>query len=583
MATRSSSSPPRTGRVKVNTFTSPKVRAALARSPGPKANTFTPKDRAALPKITKVQTAPSVRAKIAANALKVKVKSSGPYLADDPFVGVKPISFKQLYTNALRTDAKNAGDVRVFALKRGKVHGWPGYLTKSVTLDGGKPRTYNHHVVARDMTASVSQSKAVHVSCQCLGENTRVLTDEGYKTMLEIAGPVADEYPIKYKVGRCTYNGSRPFFTGVKKTWRITLSNGNSILSTAEHLFRRIDAIKFNPVFGKVKGKRKYLRTERTVDRSWVKAGKLSVGDKLAVPNIPAYTIGNQKTFDEGFFLGLIMGDGTVSMEGYTNLGLTLQDRKRVLVKYLDDMDIIKSINSQTDPEWNNRPFDRISFNNYAYEILARHKFVNKESVDIRNIDTLMGYLSGLLCTDGSVGDGHILTICGSESCLRQLKAYMEDYGYPVKLRLSRAAGYKTNWSVSTKDMYMLSLNRPIIEKIDGLRLLAHHSDKLYSHERSYQQRKVQYTTILDITYAGKKRVYDITVPDAEHFVAEGVIVHNCPRHMYYYEFSLNKRGGADIIFSNGEPPLNTNPALYAGACKHVLRVLEKISSQESR
>lgn len=53
----------------------------------------------------------------------------------------------------------------------------------------------------------------------------------------------------------------------------------------------------------------------------------------------------------------------------------------------------------------------------------------------------------------------------------------------------------------------------------------------------------------------------------------------DCQRHMYYYEVALHERGAADIIYSNGEPPYDTNPRLLASPCKHQVRVLSLIVS----
>lgn len=44
-----------------------------------------------------------------------------------------------------------------------------------------------------------------------------------------------------------------------------------------------------------------------------------------------------------------------------------------------------------------------------------------------------------------------------------------------------------------------------------------------------------------------------------------------CDRFMYYFEYALMKKGAAKVKYSNGEPPVVTNPNLITGMCKHLI------------
>jgi hypothetical protein len=48
----------------------------------------------------------------------------------------------------------------------------------------------------------------------------------------------------------------------------------------------------------------------------------------------------------------------------------------------------------------------------------------------------------------------------------------------------------------------------------------------------------------------------------------------SCDRHKYMWEAALNRVGAADIKYSNGELPYDTNPAMTPGICKHLRAVL---------
>lgn len=51
----------------------------------------------------------------------------------------------------------------------------------------------------------------------------------------------------------------------------------------------------------------------------------------------------------------------------------------------------------------------------------------------------------------------------------------------------------------------------------------------------------------------------------------------DCEDHTYRWEYALMKRGNSVIKFSNGEYPIDRNPRLYPGLCKHGYRVLTYI------
>lgn len=53
-----------------------------------------------------------------------------------------------------------------------------------------------------------------------------------------------------------------------------------------------------------------------------------------------------------------------------------------------------------------------------------------------------------------------------------------------------------------------------------------------------------------------------------------------CPYFMYYCEAALHKHAAADIVYSNGDRPVVTNPSMVPMCCKHLVKVLEKIAEK---
>lgn len=64
----------------------------------------------------------------------------------------------------------------------------------------------------------------------------------------------------------------------------------------------------------------------------------------------------------------------------------------------------------------------------------------------------------------------------------------------------------------------------------------------------------------------------------ADHKVKIGC---SCPDHLYRWEFALTKRNASYITYSNGEPPLDTNPKLIPGCCKHTIALITAMKKQK--
>lgn len=51
----------------------------------------------------------------------------------------------------------------------------------------------------------------------------------------------------------------------------------------------------------------------------------------------------------------------------------------------------------------------------------------------------------------------------------------------------------------------------------------------------------------------------------------------SCGDNTFRFEVSNSYKGAAEIEFSNGEPPLTTNPTFKVGMCKHMTSLYKKI------
>lgn len=143
------------------------------------------------------------------------------------------VSFAKLFANASITDAKYAPDVSLIKIK--KYANEDGYGLKTITIDHKPPRKWNQIILAQD-DMPLYRSSHVWVSCNCLVGDTKVLTDQGWRTIFSLTDPnPTSDFPINYIVNGKIFKGSTPWNTGVKPVWEMGLENGKTLRATAEH------------------------------------------------------------------------------------------------------------------------------------------------------------------------------------------------------------------------------------------------------------------------------------------------------------------------------------------------------------
>lgn len=54
-----------------------------------------------------------------------------------------------------------------------------------------------------------------------------------------------------------------------------------------------------------------------------------------------------------------------------------------------------------------------------------------------------------------------------------------------------------------------------------------------------------------------------------------------CPDYLMVWEYVAARRGNTDLMFGNGEPPVERNPNMRMGACKHLLTLFKTIKQYE--
>jgi hypothetical protein len=410
-----------------------------------------------------------------------------------------------------------------------------------------------------DLSKPVNRHRKVLVQCSCLTGDTKVLTDKGWQTIFEIAQPhTPDYFPLKYNIKGELFAGSAPFYTGMKSVYTLQFSNGQSITATKDHKF-----LKHVPL-----GNRK-------VREDWVELRDLQVGDCLLTNAFDPGKVERTEEYWEAFFIGVMQGDGTVFASGRMNL--KLYGDKDVILNRLIKNGLVKDI-----APVKGRDAINVQLTHRAIELGARYQFENKKSVKLDSLTKTMGYLSGLVATDGTTYANGDILLRGAKEYLEQLQWKLMEYGYTqTTFYRERAAGVGVNVVggkrlTSKKELWALRISNQC-NILPNVALSKYHRERI---ERVVVKPRKPWVKIQSITYAAKQHVYDITVPGPHRFAANGVIAHNCENFVYVFEYANASVGASRLIYSNGEPPNFTNPRLAPGCCKHII-ALAKVAIEK--
>lgn len=462
------------------------------------------------------------------------------------------MNLERILKKSNKVDIKNSRNVRIFQMKRLK---GPGFLAITITREPGqRPRKHLVKIYPRnpDYKGKISDCPNVMIRCDCLTGESKILTTDGWKSILELLFQKDINYITRS--GKVV-KGDAPWLVGKKPTFKITLDNGFELCGTKEHKvlcysgFKRIYDHREN-------GKSYYV--EKNIYK-WKTIGELSIEDKVVC--YQRHNIENTVKDDNywrSYLAGVYLGDGSSHT---TLLNLNPTKEKYIFSKLKKHLGL---------------EYKQIS-GRWRYAVDKKHVWylkslkINKPENRFTIPEGCNKYalLSGLIDTDGTVKDG-IVSIWGDERLLNPLADWLKSLGVSCKYRLVRKAGTKVcKGFTASKDHYSLTIT------VAGINLLKKNlcSYKVEKLANGKKGKRVNWSYVKSKTYNGRCDTFDIEIPDKHNFIANGIVVHNCQRNMYKWEVANAVHKCSPIYYSNGAMPWDTNPALRVGACKHCLRV----------
>jgi len=367
----------------------------------------------------------------------------------------------------------------------------------------------------------------------CVTGDTWVVTSDGPKQVKNII-----DQPINILMDGKFYYSRRGFFSsGIKKVYNVITDDGYELTATKEH-----------PILSVVD------KSKNTTE--WREVGDLSSGDLIKLSNNRGVSWDGNGTMDEGYLLGLLVGDGT------------LTNGKAIISVWGDNPGDI-AMRKEAEAIINKMPH-RSDFNGFGH-IAERLEYRMKPqslkrlateyglSNDAKNItpeieqtssDFHIGFLRGLFDADGTVvgkkkngrtvrlSQSNMDILKAAQRMLSRLGIASKIYGDRKKAesKLLPAGSYlkdgakqyydckATHELIISKDNMEIFYNKIKFTHIDKQNKL---KDKLDSYVRGPVNEGFT-ATILDVIPLDKEEVYDIQVEEVHRFDANGIVASNC-------------------------------------------------------
>jgi ribonucleoside-diphosphate reductase alpha chain len=366
----------------------------------------------------------------------------------------------------------------------------------------------------------------------CVSGDTWIITPYGPYKVEEIVGKFI-AIGLNGKFYRTNEDGF--FLTGEKDVFKIITKKGYELKATQDHLIRIVQKLT------------RYKRYE-----NWKKVGELEAGDKIVLSNNrEIYWTGKGK-FEEGYLLGLLIGDGTLKKEGgiicvwgndegAKSVIYEAEKAAKILPHRKDFKGFVKILNK------NEYRLKMASIRELArkYGIVPGKKVITEE-IEKTSYEFYQGFLRGIFDTDGTILSNlkKGVSIRLWQNSLNNLKIIQrmllrmgivsQIYKYRKKegkkLLPDGKGGYK---------YYQVKEGHELVISKDNIKIFAEKigfgniekEEKLKNLLSSYK-RKLNRERFIDeiekIEYCGKEKVYDVQVPGINAFDANGFYVHNC-------------------------------------------------------
>ncbi|MFS8501603.1 MAG: ribonucleotide reductase N-terminal alpha domain-containing protein [Caldicoprobacter sp.] len=367
----------------------------------------------------------------------------------------------------------------------------------------------------------------------CVTGDTWVLTEEGPAQVADILGR-----QVSLALNGSFYPSTEQGFfkTGRKQVVKIHTDRGYSIEVTPDHKIRVVSLV-----------------TRDRIEEDWKPAGELKPGDQILLSNNRGLVWEGRGTFEEGYLLGLLIGDGTlkdeggvISVWGDDQEAQSVMDAAQKAAFTLPHREDFKGFKRVIDERKEHRlQMAALRDLAAAYGIVPGKKRIT-EDLERTNYEFHRGFLRGLFDADGTV-TGHqekgvsirlwhsdaeglrivqrMLLRLGIASTI-----YMERKSEGIKEMPDGKGGMKEYSIKAGHELVITSDNMQVffekvgfsnVKKQELLRQRLEEYKRVLNRERFV-------ATVTEVIPIGEKDVFDVQIPGVNAFDANGIYVHNC-------------------------------------------------------
>lgn len=364
----------------------------------------------------------------------------------------------------------------------------------------------------------------------CVSKRSIVHTNQGPKTANDLIG-----VPFTALVDGEEHDSTKQgfFVTGIKPVFRIITDKGYELEATDNHLVLVIDYLT-----------RKVRRT------AWKSVGELLVGDRIVLNNHRNSSFSGSGSFEEGWLLGSLKGDGNIEKSGKANLDYWGETRGELMEVAADR--VHATVGGRSDlvgcdqPQYNRCRVGSVRLGDLsaAYGLNANKTLGT--TIETTSSEFHRGFLRGWFDADGSVqgSQNKGVSVRLSSNDLLGLKTAQR-----MLLRLGivstiyenrRVAGWrdlpdgygghKSYWCEAQHELVISNDNLAGFASVVGFEEPAkqnHLMSALEVYQRAMNTEKFC-AEVVRVESLGEEEVLDCTIPGVSAFDANGLYVHNC-------------------------------------------------------
>ncbi len=367
----------------------------------------------------------------------------------------------------------------------------------------------------------------------CVPGNTFVLTAEGPRLVEELLGK-STTIIVNGKPFQTTEAGF--YSTGIKPLVSIRTKEGYSFRATEDH-----------PVL-KVKKKTRY-----TLEKEWAKAADLKPGDEILLNDHREFSGWNGLYGEEeGYLIGLLIGDGTLKSDKAILSAWPHQDTAGIMdaalvaansLPHRSDFKGWWKVRGRNEYRMNPSALRKIAF---SLGLKPGDKAITSYLETQTSSCFIKGFLKGFFDADGSVQGSQEkgISIRLAQSDMERLQAVQRmliRFGIASSIYANRRGKRITPMPDGKHGVadYQTRPQHELIISRDNAIVFARQigfcdsmkKSRLISALASYRRKsnRERFTVTIDsIATGGSEEVYDVQVPGANAFDANGIVVHNC-------------------------------------------------------